>query len=150
MRLHTFAAFSVLLFALQGAFGQTKLPIYVQSQGTDVVGKGVAFSLREAIRRSASYELADDEAETVLHVGVISVEAETGRSSVISFVGSATVAPCGDRHLFLHRLLKVGLGRADEAGKQILVDLDDAWAAAKREMKRRHDEDKCEGGSTLK
>jgi hypothetical protein len=145
MRLRAFATLSVLLFAFQGAFGQTKLPIYVQSQGGDSVGKGVAFSLRETIRRSASYELADDEAEAVLHIGIISVEAETARSSVISFVGSAIVAPCGDRHLFLHRLLKVGPGRADEAGRQILVDLDDAWTAAKQEMKRRHDKEKCEG-----
>lgn len=133
----------ILLLGLQSALGQAKLPIYVGFAGDDAVGRSVGFSLREAIRRSASYELASDEAHAVISVDAISIAPATGYS-VISFVGTVVVSPCGDQDMFLHRVLKVGIEQTDEAGRQILSDLDDAWTAAKREIKRRHDESKCE------
>jgi hypothetical protein len=135
--------------ALVGALGMpclgqpAKLTIYVRSQTDDQVGKRVVFSLREAIRRSSSYELADEE-QGVLQIEVISVDAEAGQSSAISVVGSVVTSPCGDKVLFHHKMWRVGSDRADDTGGQILADLDDAWTAAKQEMKRRRDKTKCD------
>jgi len=146
MHQHAFRTLSVLLIAFQLAFGEAKLPVYVHSQGEDSIGKSVVFSLREAIRQSTSYKLVEDGRESPLHMDIVSVEIEAGKSSAVSTVGTVIMAPCADHHLFFHKLQLVGAGKADEVGRQALVDFGDAWAAAKPELDKLHNNPKCTEG----
>jgi hypothetical protein len=137
---HAFVTLVVLSVAFRLAFGESKVPVYVQSRGEDAVTKSVVLSLREAILQSPSYKLVEDGRESPLHIDIVSVVVVAGNSSAISSVGTVITAPLEDHHLFFHKLQVVRAEKADEAGKQMLVDFGDALAAAKQDLKKRHDD----------
>jgi hypothetical protein len=126
----------LLLFAGLAQAQQEKYSVYVNHNGDDAVGRSVVFALREAIRRSAAYEVADANGDADLHIEIVSIEDMEGHSA-ISAVGLVLVAPCADEYLFLHNVYSAGMKRADDLGKQILVDFDSMFVQGKRDLKNR-------------
>jgi hypothetical protein len=112
-----------LLTICPSALCQKKIQVFVKHQGSDSIGNQLAFAIREALRRSAGYSLADDAADTVIEL--VTAETEpTGITSVASVVIIKKGASPFCNFNLAHYVYSIGSLRAKDTADDIVADLD--------------------------
>src|SRR5215475_3301744 len=94
MRIVTWLLFLCLLAPAVSLSQYKKIPVAVAHSGSDSVGVGFVFALKEAIRSSQSFFLVNDQTppqKTRIFVHVTSVSIPISQADVISAIGIATV-----------------------------------------------------------
>jgi hypothetical protein len=130
-----------------------KVPIFVVYSGDDSVGRNVVFQFKEAIRRSASYQLVSNQDETGMTISIVTLDVDSSTRTALSIVGTVAYKSCerGREHqssaMFLHNLYVLGSERSVESGNTLLADLDKAWDDANQKWKQERKQEGCESRS---
>jgi hypothetical protein len=136
MRRLSAVAFIFLTLLGTQAEAQSKRAVFVAHSGDDVVGRGLAYAVREELRRSAAYEAAAED-QAVYQIRIISIDDAVGSqpegiSSAISVVYTMTnyvkyvpKDPQTWYPIFLTaKVLSLGRNRIDAQAKSVVATLD--------------------------
>jgi hypothetical protein len=148
------AALLLLVSSASSVTGQTqRLPIFVDYSGDDPVGTNVVFQFKEAVRRSASYELVNHQEGAGIVVSIVTLGVDGSARTALSIVGTVAYLGCERGReqersaLFLHNLYITARERSVESGNNLLADLDKAWADANRKWKQDWKQEGCQSQS---
>lgn len=138
--------FAVSLWPSPGA-AQTKISVSVMHSGSDMVGPQLAFAVREAIRRSAAYELKVD-SDALFSVRLVTIDPDRGTSRAGNWaVASVTFTmrnwlpldktdPQTWYPIYLSSsVVTAGTKAVDDSARGIVAQLDEAVEQFKRDSK---------------
>src|SRR5262245_55347134 len=119
--------FLFLLFPYLCFAQSKKIPVAIDHEGEDSVGRGIAFSLKEAIRASQGFFLVDDssvKARIVARMASVDALNEGNMSSIeIAIVYDSMEIPAGGIYLNIVAQ-NCGRNRIEACAKGILVEID--------------------------
>ncbi len=107
-----------------------KLAIHVTHEGPDRIGRALAYTLREEVRKSAGYELVQAPEGAAVAVRLASVDAVPGgsaeRASAVSVVHTRWGGPSGPDQIFVaSEILLVGGGELELAARSVLARVEE-------------------------
>ncbi|MGH9197821.1 MAG: hypothetical protein ACRD1T_19020 [Acidimicrobiia bacterium] len=109
-----------------------KVAVYIDFKGEDEVGRGLVYSLREEIRKSAGYQLADTRDDAGVSVSILSIaigEGETYQSAI----GVTMAALPGSHNRFLGSEIRiVGEKMTDTIAHSIAITIDQLVTSLRR------------------
>lgn len=110
--------------------GRSTVPVYVSAQcDQDIVGKRVAFKVKEGLRRSASMSLADRYPDSVITLSIVCQDPDANLNGVISryAIQVTLLNPKGFYDYALtHGVNTCGANRVDSCADSLVADIDDA------------------------
>jgi hypothetical protein len=126
----------VLCLSAFAVGGTKKTPIYVDYQGSDRVGGIFVFQLKETIRKSEAYELADKWASGAIVLDILTVSTDKPDSGDVTAVAVFASRmsfgdPCISERNIMKQILVVGRSAAQTMSLELIADLD----------KRAHEDD---------
>lgn len=133
MRLNILAAVIVAAFVLVPAVAQeqqARVPVYVEASGDDLVGRDLAYQVRETIRLSAGLTLADRESDARFILRVVTLDPDSKDSAGLSTVYSAvyTMRTFHDFPVEMYKTSVVGTcgrNRVNSCARSITATLDE-------------------------
>jgi hypothetical protein len=135
----------VVLLLASHVHAQEPILVYVLHSGSDQVGGQLAYEVREAIRRSAGYQLGTQE-KYLLSLNIVSLDIDRGSGRSMGNWSAVAVTYCmynyqpykaGDPQTWLPIYLTtsvhtVGQNRTEETAKNIMAMLDQEWEDVKQ------------------
>lgn len=146
----SFAAFglaTLLLLDVPAWAQNTKVAVSVSHSGEDAVGRQFAHAVREAIRGSNGYRLANDD-ESGLQVNIVSIDPERASASgnywtaasvtytMANFIPFQKGNPQTWYPIYLtSQVMTIGSQRVDEQARSVMATLDEVLEQYRRDAK---------------
>jgi hypothetical protein len=132
---------AVLLLATSSPAAESEkyfVPVYVSAQcDGDSVGERLIYKVREAIRRSASMQLADAYKDSIIQANIIcSTPSDDDKNVITRYSQSVTFINTKGTYDFAltHAVGRCGASKIDSCAERLAASIDDAITEAKAEM----------------